>query len=213
MFDFFIRIIERFDLFSGFKKADIINSFDTIFLLIFVFILIVSFLILLKLKRSDSNKKKSSNSTDPVLYAMIGSLVISTLVTILISYLYMPKDPESLIKTTKIKEEQTVIIPSEGVTATTLKLKDSNEQFQPSTLKEGDILTLTVTVGDKEFKKEFPYKKENLKIKKGKTDKVTSGVLLTRSFKDELFNHERIREEEDVVLELETSDPFSNASN
>lgn len=213
MFDFFIRIIERFDLFSGFKKADIINSFDTIFLLIFVFILIVSFLILLKLKRSDSNKKNSSNSTDPVLYAMIGSLVISTLVTILISYLYMPKDPESLIKTTKIKEEQTVIIPSEGVTATTLKLKDSNEQFQPSTLKEGDILTLTVTVGDKEFKKEFPYKKENLKIKKGKTDKVTSGVLLTRSFKDELFNHERIREEEDVVLELETSDPFSNASN
>lgn len=213
MFDFFIRIIERFDLFSGFKKADIINSFDTIFLLIFVFILIVSFLILLKLKRSDSNKKNFSNSTDPVLYAMIGSLVISTLVTILISYLYMPKDPESLIKTTKIKEEQTVIIPSEGVTATTLKLKDSNEQFQPSTLKEGDILTLTVTVGDKEFKKEFPYKKENLKIKKGKTDKVTSGVLLTRSFKDELFNHERIREEEDVVLELETSDPFSNASN
>lgn len=213
MFDFFIRIIERFDLFSGFKKADIINSFDTIFLLIFVFILIVSFLILLKLKRSDSNKKNYSNSTDPVLYAMIGSLVISTLVTILISYLYMPKDPESLIKTTKIKEEQTVIIPSEGVPATTLKLKDSNEQFQPSTLKEGDILTLTVIVGDKEFKKEFPYKKENLKIKKGKTDKVTSGVLLTRSFKDELFNHERIREEEDVVLELETSDPFSNASN
>ena len=144
---------------------------------------------------------------------MIGSLVISILVTILISYLYMPRDPESLIKTTKIKEEQTVIIPSEGVTATTLKLKDSDSELQPSTLKEGDILTLTVTVGDKEFKKEFPYKKENLKIKKGKTDKVTSGVLLTRSFKDELFNHERIREEEDVVLELETSDPFSNASN
>jgi len=213
MFDFFIRIIERFDLFSGFKKADIINSFGTIFLLIFVFILIVSFLILLKLKRSDSNKKNSSNSTDPVLYAMIGSLVISTLVTILISYLYMPKDPESLIKTTQIKEEQKVIIPSEGVTEASLKLKDSDEKVHPSTLKDGKILTLTVTAGGEQFKKDFPYKKENLKIKKGKSGKVTSGVLLTRSFKDELFNHERIHEEEDVILEIETADPFYNPEN
>lgn len=213
MFDFFIRIIERFDLFSGFKKADIINSFGTIFLLIFVFILIVSFLILLKLKRSDSNKKNSSNSIDPVLYAMIGSLVISTLVTILISYLYMPKDPESLIKTTQIKEEQKVIIPSEGVTEASLKLKDSDEKVHPSTLKDGNILTLTVTAGGEQFKKDFPYKKENLKIKKGKSGKVTSGVLVTRSFKDELFNHERIREEEDVILEIETADPFYNPEN
>ena len=213
MFDFFIRIIERFDVFSGFKKADIINSFGTIFLLIFVFILIVSFFILLKLKRSDSNKKKSSNSTDPVLYAMIGSLVISTLVTILISYLYMPRDPESLIKTTQIKEEQKVIIPSEGVTEVSLKLKDSDEKVHPSTLKDGEILTLTVTAGSEQFKKEFPYKKENLRIKKGKSEKVTSGVLLTHSFKDELFNHERIREEEDVILEIETADPFYNSEN
>ena len=108
---------------------------------------------------------------------------------------------------------QTVIIPSEGVTEASIKLKDSDEKIHPSTLKDGEILTLTVTAGGEQFKKDFPYKKENLKIKKGKTYKVTSGVLLTRSFKDELFNHERIREEEDVVLELETLDPFSNASN
>ena len=118
-----------------------------------------------------------------------------------------------MIKTTKIKDEQTVIIPSEGVTATTLKLKDSDSELQPSTLKEGDILTLTVTVGDKEFKKEFPYKKENLKIKRGQTEKITGGTLITRSFKDELFNHERVREEEDIIIELESPDPFYNSEN
>ena len=36
---------------------------------------------------------------------------------------------------------------------------------------------------------------------------------MTRSFKDELFNHERIREEEDVILEIETADPFYNPEN
>ena len=210
MFNFWIWIIEKFNLFYGFEKEQITQSFYNLFGVLGVVIFIVSFVVIAKFLASILNER---SPFDVLIPSLIATAIISTLLTFTINYIYTPRDPESLIKTTKIKEEQTVIIPSEGVTATTLKLKDSNEQFQPSTLKEGDILTLTVTVGDKEFKKEFPYKKENLKIKKGKTDKVTSGVLLTRSFKDELFNHERIREEEDVVLELETSDPFSNASN
>lgn len=210
MFNFWIWIIEKFNLFYGFEKEQITRSFYNLFGVLGVVIFIVSFVVIAKFLASILNE---NSPFDVLIPSLIATAVISTLLTFTINYIYTPRDPESLIKTTKIKEEQTVIIPSEGVTATTLKLKDSNEQFQPSALKEGDILTLTVTVGDKEFKKEFPYKKENLKIKKGKTDKVTSGVLLTRSFKDELFNHERIREEEDVVLELETSDPFSNTSN
>lgn len=210
MFNFWIWIIEKFNLFYGFEKEQITQSFYNLFGVLGVVIFIVSFVVIAKFLASILNER---SPFDVLIPSLIATAIISTLLTFTINYIYTPRDPESLIKTTKIKEEQTVIIPSEGVTVTTLKLKDSNEQFQPSTLKEGDILTLTVTVGDKEFKKEFPYKKENLKIKKGKTDKVTSGVLLTRSFKDELFNHERIREEEDVVLELETSDPFSNASN
>ena len=211
MFDFWIWLIEKFDLFYGFEPKQIENSFNNLFGFVLIFVFIVSVIIFYKLFRSSDDP--DDLWTGSLLCSVFVSFFVSAIIVSIITYIYTPRDPESLIKTTKIKEEQTVIIPSEGVTATTLKLKDSNEQFQPSTLKEGDILTLTVTVGDKEFKKEFPYKKENLKIKKGKTDKVTSGVILTRSFKDELFNHERIREEEDVVLELETSDPFSNASN
>lgn len=210
MFNFWIWIIEKFNLFYGFEKEQITKSFYNFFGVLGIVIFVVSFVVIAKFLAYILNECSPFDVLIPSLFA---TAIITTLLTFTINYIYTPRDPESLIKTTKIKEEQTVIIPSEGVTATTLKLKDSNEQFQPSTLKEGDILTLTVTVGDKEFKKEFPYKKENLKIKKGKTDKVTSGVILTRSFKDELFNHERIREEEDVVLELETSDPFSNASN
>ena len=210
MFNFWIWLIEKFNLFYGFKKEQIITSFQNLFGVLGIIIFIVSFVIIAKFLTSSLDE---ATSLDLGMLSLVGAIFVAGLLTFTINYIYTPRDPESLIKTTKIKEEQTVIIPSEGVTATTLKLKDSDSELQPSTLKEGDILTLTVTVGDKEFKKEFPYKKENLKIKKGKTDKVTSGVLLTRSFKDELFNHERIREEEDVVLELETSDPFSNASN
>ena len=210
MFNFWIWIIEKFNLFYGFEKEQIIKSFHSLFGILGIIIFIVSFVIIARYLASSLNDYLS---LDIGALSLVGAIVIAGLLTITIIFIYTPRDPESLIKTTQIKEEQTVIIPSEGVTATTLKIKDSDLELQPSTLKEGDILTLTVTVGDKEFKKEFPYKKENLKIKKGKTEKVTSGVLLTRSFKDELFNHERIREEEDVVLELETSDPFSNASN
>lgn len=210
MFNFWIWIIEKFNLFYGFEKEQITQSFHSLFGVLSLVIFVVSFVVIAKFLASILNEY---SLFDVLIPSLMATAIIATLLTFTINYIYTPRDPESLIKTTKIKEEQTVIIPSEGVTATTLKLKDSDSELQPSTLKEGDILTLTVTVGDKEFKKEFPYKKENLKIKKGKTDKVTSGVLLTRSFKDELFNHERIREEEDVVLELETSDPFSNASN
>lgn len=211
MFNFWIWLIEKFDLFYGFEPKQIESSFYNLFGFVLIFVFIISVIIFYKLFRySDGPDDLWSGS---LICSVFVSYFVSSIIVSIITHIYIPRDPESLIKTTQIKDEQTVIIPSEGVTATTLKLKDSDSELQPSILKEGDILTLTVTVGDKEFKKEFPYKKENLKIKKGKTDKVTSGVLLTRSFKDELFNHERIREEEDVVLELETSDPFSNASN
>lgn len=210
MFNFWIWIIEKFNLFYGFEKKQIITSFQNLFGVLGLIIFIVSFCIIAKFLTSIID---DYSTLDVGLLSLVGTIFVTCFLTLTINYIYTPRDPESLIKTTKIKDEQTVIIPSEGVTAITLKLKDSDSELQPSTLKEGDILTLTVTVGNKEFKKEFPYKKENLKIKKGKTDKVTSGVILTRSFKDELFNHERIREEEDVVLEIETSDPFSNASN
>ena len=210
MFNFWIWIIEKFNLFYGFEKEQITQSFYNLFGVLGIVIFIVSFVVIAKFLASSFDE---ATSLDLGMLSLVGAIFVAGLLTFTINHIYTPRDPESLIKTTQIKEEQTVIIPSEGVTATTLKIKDSDLELQPSTLKEGDVLTLTVTVGDKEFKKEFPYKKENLKIKKGKTEKVTSGVLLTRYFKDELFNHERIREEEDVVLELETSDPFSNASN
>lgn len=211
MFNFWVWLIEKFDLFYGFEPKQIESSFYNLFGFVLIFVFIISVIIFYKLFRSSDDPNDSFLGS--LICSVFVSYFVSSIIVSIITHIYTPRDPESLIKTTQIKEVQTVIIPSEGVTATTLKLKDSDSELQPSTLKEGDILTLTVTVGNKEFKKEFPYKKENLKIKKGKTDKVTSGVLLTRSFKDELFNHERIREEEDVVLELETSDPFSNASN
>lgn len=211
MFNFWIWLIEKFDLFYGFEPKQIESSFYNLFGFVLIFVFIISVIIFYKLFRSSDGPDDLWSGS--LICSVFVSYFVSSIIVSIITHIYIPRDPESLIKTTQIKDEQTVIIPSEGVTATTLKLKDSDSELQPSILKEGDILTLTVTVGDKEFKKEFPYKKENLKIKKGKTDKVTSGVLLTRSFKDELFNHERIREEEDVVLELETSDPFSNASN
>lgn len=211
MFNFWIWLIEKFDLFYGFEPKQIESSFYNLFGFVLIFVFIISVIIFYKLFRSSDGPDDLWSGS--LICSVFVSYFVSSIIVSIITHIYIPRDPESLIKTTQIKDEQTVIIPSEGVTATTLKLKDSDSELQPSILKEGDILTLTVTVRDKEFKKEFPYKKENLKIKKGKTDKVTSGVLLTRSFKDELFNHERIREEEDVVLELETSDPFSNASN
>lgn len=211
MFNFWVWLIEKFDLFYGFEPKQIESSFYNLFGFVLIFVFIISVIIFYKLFRSSDDPNDSFLGS--LICSVFVSYFVSSIIVSIITHIYTPRDPESLIKTTQIKEVQTVIIPSEGVTATTLKLKDSDSELQPSTMKEGDILTLTVTVGNKEFKKEFPYKKENLKIKKGKTDKVTSGVLLTRSFKDELFNHERIREEEDVVFELETSDPFSNASN
>ena len=209
MFDFWIWLIEKFDLFYGFEPKQIENSFSNLFGLIFVFI--VSVIIFYKLFRSSDDP--DDLWTGSLLCSVLVSFFATAIIVSIITHIYTPRDPESLIKTTQIKEVQTVIIPSEGVTEAYLKLKNSDEKIHPSTLKDGEILTLTVTADGEQFKKDFPYKKENLKIKKGKSGKVTSGVLLTRSFKDELFNHERIREEEDVILEIETADPFYNPEN
>lgn len=184
------------------------NSFANLFGFVLFFIFVISVIIFYKLFESDDDL-----SLGPLFFSIIVSLFVSGIITSIIYFIYIPRDPEGLIKTTQIKEEQKVIIPSEGVTEVSLKLNDSDTQLQPSTLKEGAILTLTVEVGDKEFKKEFPYKKENLKIKRGQTEKITGGTLITRSFKDELFNHERVREEEDIIIELESPDPFYNSEN
>ena len=211
MFDFWIWLIEKFDLFYGFEPKQIENSFNNLFGFVLIFVFIVSVIIFYKLFRSSDDPEDLW--TGSLLCSVFVSFFVSAIVVSIITYIYTPRDPESLIKTTQIKEVQTVIIPSEGVTEVSLKLKDSDEKIHPSTLKDGKILTLTVTADGEQFKKDFPYKKENLKIKKGKSGKVTSGVLVTRSFKDELFNHERIREEEDIILEIETADPFYNSEN
>lgn len=211
MFDFWIWLIEKFDLFYGFEPKQIENSFNNLFGFVLIFVFIVSAIIFYKLFRSSDDP--DDLWTGSLLCSVFVSFFVSAIIVSIITHIYIPRDPESLIKTTQIKEVQTVIIPSEGVTDVSLKLKDSDEKIHPSTLKDGEILTLTVTVGNKEFKKEFSYKKENLKIKKGQTDKVKSGVLKTRSFKDELFKHERIRDEEDILIEMETTDPFYNSEN
>lgn len=208
MFNFWVWLIEKFDLFYGFESKQILNSFANLFGFVLFFIFVISVIIFYKLFESDDDL-----SLGPLFFSIIVSLFVSGIITSIIYFIYIPRDPEGLIKTTQIKEEQKIIIPSEGVTEVSLKLNDSDTQLQPSTLKEGAILTLTVEVGDKEFKKEFPYKKENLKIKRGQTEKITGGTLITRSFKDELFNHERVREEEDIIIELESPDPFYNSEN
>lgn len=211
MFDFWIWLIEKFDLFYGFEPKQIENSFNNLFGFVLIFVFIVSAIIFYKLFRSSDDP--DDLWTGSILCSVFVSFFVSAIIVSIITHIYIPRDPESLIKTTQIKEVQTVIIPSEGVTDVSLKLKDSDEKIHPSTLKDGEILTLTVTAGGEQFKKDFSYKKENLKIKKGKSGKVTRAVLLTISFKDELFNHERIREEEDVLIEMETLDPFYNSEN
>ena len=215
MFNFLIWLIERFDLFHGFEETEILRSFNSAFSIVSFFVFVISLICLICLVKYFSKPDGISNITalDGALFSLLGSAIISCLACLALYHIYNPQDPESLIKTTQIKDEQTVIIPSEGVTATSLKLKDSDSELQPSSLKDGDMLTLSVTVENKEFKREFPYKKENFKIKKGKSEKVTSAVLKTRSFKDELFKHERIRDEEDVLIEMETLDPFYNSEN
>ena len=211
MFDFWIWLIEKFDLFYGFEPKQIENSFNNLFGFVLIFVFIVSVIIFYKLFRSSDDP--DDLWTGSLLCSVFVSFFVSAIIVSIITHIYIPRDPDSLIKTTQIKERQTIIIPSEEVTEASLKLKDSDEKFHPSTLKDGEILTLTVTAGGEQFEKDFPYKKENFKIKKGKSEKVTSAVIRTISFKDELFKHERIREEEDILVEMETLDPFYNSEN
>lgn len=211
MFDFWIWLIEKFDLFYGFEPKQIENSFNNLFGFVLIFVFIVSVIIFYKLFRSSDDP--DDLWTGSPLCSVFVSFFVSAIIVSIITHIYTPRDPESLIKTTQIKEVQTVIIPSEGVTEAYLKLKNSDEKIHPSTLKDGEILTLTVTAGGEQFEKDFPYKKENFKIKKGKSEKVTSAVIKNRSFKDELFKHERVRDEEDVLVEMETLDPFYNSEN
>lgn len=131
MLDFLIWLIERFDLFHGFEKGQIIRSFDLAFLIIFVFIFIVSIICFVNFFSKPYRFINGMSVVERAFYSFVGAIIISGLAFMFLYHAYNPKDPESLIKTTKIKEEQTVIIPSEGVTNATLKLKDSDVGLQP----------------------------------------------------------------------------------
>ena len=67
---------------------------------------------------------------------------------------------------------------------------------------------MIVKVGEISFKKDFQYKKENLKITKSEKDEVSAGYIRKREFRDTAFNQTRTREENDIILEMSTTDPF-----
>lgn len=198
MLDLWIWMIEKLNLFKGFSEKEILRSFDLPIAFTFI-ILCVVFISL------GIHFLKDEVDSFAILWI---SILIGSFLTMLICLFTMPSDPTTLIKTDLVKETTTTLIPSEGVTETSLVLKESGEKVQPSTLKDGDELTLIVKVGENDFKKDFQYKKENLKIKKGDKDEISSGYIRKREFQDTIFNQTRTREENDVVLEMSTTDPF-----
>lgn len=198
MLDLWIWMIEKLNLFNGFSGKEILRSFDLPIAFTFIiFCIVFIFLGFYFLK----------DEVDSFAILLI-SCLIGSFVTMLICVFTMPSDPTTLIKTDLVKETTTTLIPSEEVTETSLILKESGEKVQPSTLKEGDELTLIVKVGGSSFTKDFQYKKENLKITKSEKDEIFAGYIRKREFQDTVFNKTRIREENDIVLEMSTTDPF-----
>lgn len=197
MLDLWIWMIEKLDLFVDFSAKGINNSFHLPIMLTFIIIFIIFVFLTYRFVVDEFD-----------LIYLLYSLIAASLITGVLCFISLPSDPTTLIKTDLIKETTTTLIPSEGVTETSLILKESGEKVQPSTLKDGDELTLIVKVGENDFKKDFQYKKENLKIKKGDKDEISSGYIRKREFQDTVFNKTRTREENDVVLEMSTTDPF-----
>lgn len=110
MFDFWIWLIEKFDLFYGFEPKQIENSFNNLFGFVLIFVFIVSVIIFYKLFRSSDDP--DDLWTGSLLCSVFVSFFVSAIIVSIITHIYTPRDPESLIKTTQIKEVQTVIIPS-----------------------------------------------------------------------------------------------------
>ena len=197
MLNLWIWMIEKLHLLKDFSEQEINKSFalPIIFTLIIIFIIIV--VLMCCLLKDDFN-----------LIHLVVSAMFASFITAIFCINSLPSDSTTLIKTDLIKETTTTIIPSEGVTETSLILKESGEKVQPSTLKDGDELTLIVKVGESSFKKDFQYKKENLKITKSEKDEVSAGYIRKREFRDTVFNQTRTREENDIILEMSTTDPF-----
>ena len=197
MLDLWIWMIEKLNLFKDFSEKGINASFHLPVMLTFVIIFIIFVFLAYCFIKDEFD-----------LIYVLYSLMAASFVTMILCLTSLPSNPSTLIKTDLVKETTTTLIPSEGVTETSLLLKESGEKVQPSTLKDGDELTLVVKVGENSFKKDFQYKKENLKIKKSEKDEISAGYIRKREFRDTVFNKTRIREENDVVLEMSTTDPF-----
>ena len=197
MLDLWIWMIEKLNLFKDFSEKGINASFHLPVMLTFVIIFIIFVFLAYRFVKDEFD-----------LIYVLYSLMAASFVTMILCLTSLPSNSSTLIKTDLVKETTTTLIPSEGVTETSLLLKESGEKVQPSTLKDGDELTLIVKVGENSFKKDFQYKKENLKIKKSEKDEISAGYIRKREFRDTVFNKTRIREENDVVLEMSITDPF-----
>lgn len=182
MLDLWIWMIEKLNLFKDFSEKGINASFHLPVMLTFVIIFIIFVFLAYRFVKDEFD-----------LIYVLYSLIAASFVTMILCLTSLPSNPSTLIKTDLVKETTTTLIPSEGVTEASLLLKESGEKIQPSTLKDGDELTLIVKVGENSFKKDFRYEKENLKIVRGKKDEVKKAFVKTKQFKDELFGKTRER--------------------
>lgn len=199
MLVFWIWFIEKFDLFLGFSESDITHSFflPVLSTYVIIFIIIRSFIPI----KHDDEEIQDINK-------LLSSVIISFIITFLLYVISVPSDPTTLIKTEVIKETTTTILPSEGVEEAYIISTNTGSKIQPSTLKVGEQLSLVIKADGKTFTKDFYYSKENLKIVKGKKDEVKKAFVKSKKFKDELFGKTRERQEEEFILEFETSDLF-----
>ena len=199
MLIFWTWIIEKWNLLPGFSESDIHQSFVLPVLLTYIIIFVIIFLFI-----------PTKDDDDGIQYInkLFSTLITSAVITFLLCLISLPSDLTTLIKTEVIKESTTTIIPSEGVEEAYIISTDTGNKIQPSILEVGDQLTLVVKANGKTFKKDFYYSKENLKIVRGKKDEVKKAFVKTKQFKDELFGKTRERQEEEFVLEFETSDLF-----
>lgn len=199
MLIFWTWIIEKWNLLPGFSESDIHHSFVLPVLLTYIIIFIIIFLFI-----------PTKDDDDGIHYInkLFSTLITSAVITFLLCLISLPSDLTTLIKTEVIKESTTTIIPSEGVEEAYIISTDTGNKIQTSTIKVGEQLTLVVKANGKTFKKDFYYSKENLKIVRGKKDEVKKAFVKTKQFKDELFGKTRERQEEEFMLEFETSDLF-----
>ena len=197
MLDLWIWMIEKLNLFKDFSEKGINASFHLPVMLTFVIIFIIFVFLAYRFVKDEFD-----------LIYVLYSLIAASFVTMILCLTSLPSNPSTLIKTDLVKETTTTLIPSEGVEEAYIISTDTENKIQPSTLKVGEQLTLVVKANGKTFKKDFRYEKENLKIVRGKKDEVKKAFVKTKQFKDELFGKTRERQEEDFILEFETSDLF-----